>query len=210
MAELSVIPAKIRQETGSSAARRLRANGEIPAIIYGHKEEPVPLSVSTELIESLIRHGARGLLELDVAGQKESAVIKEMQWDALGREVLHVDFARVSRTEKVTVEVPVVLHGVAPGAANGVLDHHLHTIELECSASDILEQVTVNINHLQLNESILVKDLEIPTNIKVLADPEQVVVQVVEAKVEEEEVAEAGPVEPEVIRREEEGGSDEG
>jgi large subunit ribosomal protein L25 len=204
MAELSVIPAKIRRETGSAAVRRLRASGEIPAIIYGHKQDPVPLTVSTETIESLIRHGARGLLEIDVAGQKESAVIKEMQWDALGREILHVDFARVSRTEKVTVAVPVELHGIAPGAADGIVDHQLHTIELECSAADILEHVTVNINHLELNQAILVKDLEIPSNIKVLADPEQVVVQVIEAPAEVEETEAAGPSEPELIRREEE------
>lgn len=209
MAELAVIPAKIRSQVGSNAVRRLRANGEIPAIIYGHKQDPVPLSVSADAVHSLLRHGAHGLLELDVAGAKESAVIKSMQWDALGREILHVDFARVSRTERITVEVPVVLHGVAPGAADGILDHQLHTVELECSAADILEKVEVNVNSLQLNQAILVKDLVVPEGIKVLADPEQIVVQITEAAPEAEAEELPGPAEPELIRRPEEGQEEE-
>jgi large subunit ribosomal protein L25 len=204
MAETSVIEAKIRGERGTRAAKRMRAQGRIPAVVYGHKQEVLAVSVDNDQIVSLVRRGAHGLLELDIEGAKESAVIKDMQWDVFGREVLHVDFARVSADEKVTLEVPITLRGTAPGIGEGgVLEHVLHSIEIECPATNIQQNVVVSVNGLHLNQSVLVKDLKFIEGVRTLADPDQVVVQVVVPTVVEEEPAAAeAPAEPEVIRRE--------
>lgn len=204
MAETSAITAEKRSDFGSRAAKRLRAQGRIPAVMYGHKEETVALSLDAEQIGNLVRHGAHGLLDVEVEGKKESAVIKDMQWDVFGREILHVDFNRVSRDEKVTLEVPIVTRGTAPGVAEGgVVEHLLHTIEIECPASDIQQSVVVNINHLHLNETVLVKDLVLNPGTRALSDAEQIVVQVViPTVVEEPEEGLASASEPEVIRRE--------
>lgn len=201
----AIIQATVRNETGSRAVRRLRASGKVPAVIYGHKLATVPIAIDSHRVYALMRHGAHGLLELDVEGARDSAVIKALQWDALGKDVLHIDFARVSKDERVSLEVPIVLRGTAPGIAEGgVLDQPLHGIEIECAAGDIQESVIVSVNNLHLGQSILVKDLKLREGAKTSADPEQVVVQVVMPVAEEEAPAEGteGPAEPELIRRE--------
>lgn len=207
MGEIAVLSAAVRSDRGSRAARRLRATGKLPAVLYGHKQENIALTVDNEQVAGLLRHGAHGLLEIDVNGVKESAVIKELQWDPFGKELLHIDFSRVSRDETVTIEVPVVLRGTAPGIAEGgVLDHVLHSIEIECPAIDIQEQVVVSVNQLHLNQAILVRDLTLRPNIRATNDPDAMVVQVVipQEEVEEEKV-ESAAAEPELIRREAKG-----
>lgn len=206
MAEATVVPAKRRAERGSRSVQRLRAQGEVPAILYGHQEEVIPLVVSVTSLQGLLRHGAHGLIDLEVDGRKESAVIKEMQWDVFGREVLHVDFHRVSRDEQITVDVPIVLKGTAPGVtAGGILEQSMHSIEIRCSAANIQESVVVSLNHLALGESILVKDLELNPGATALADAEQLVVHVLVPQAQEaEEEAAAASAEPELIRREKE------
>lgn len=203
MSETSVITASRRTARGSRAVNRLRDEGKIPAVLYGHKEEVVSLVVEQAQIEALLRKGAHGLLEVDLGGAKESAVIKEMQWDVFGKRVLHVDFARVSKDEKIVVDVPIVLKGTAPGAAEGgSLDQPLHTIEIRCAAGAIQEQVVVNISGLHLGQAILVKDLELNEGAEAVADPDQVVVHVTRQAVEEEGEAAEVTAEPELIRRE--------
>lgn len=204
MAQSVVIPVTVRKEKGSRAAKRLRATGHVPAIIYGHKEEVIQLAVPALDLQNLLRHGAHGLLELNVNGKVESAVIKEMQWDVLGLEILHVDFARVSQDERVSIEIPIVVKGTAPGVSEGgVLDQPLHSIEIECPANNIQESVVVNINHLHLGESIFVKDLKFLEGVTTTADPDQIVIHVVTASEEEEEEGAGGEqAEPELIRRE--------
>src|SRR5262245_51195554 len=113
------IAAKPRTEVGSRAVRRLRAEGRIPAIMYGHGQDPAMLSIDLHEFDGLLRHGAHGLLDVQMDGATESAVIKDVQYDVYGREVLHVDFARISRDERVVVEVPIVLKGTAAGVAEG-------------------------------------------------------------------------------------------
>lgn len=207
MGEIAVLSAAVRNDRGSRAARRLRAAGKLPAVLYGHNQDNVVLTVDNEQVAGLLRHGAHGLLEIDVNGVKESAVIKDLQWDPLGKELLHIDFTRVSRDETVTIEVPVVIRGTAPGIAEGgVLDHSLHSIEIECPAVDIQEQVVVNVNQLHLGQAILVRDLALRPNIRATADPEAIVVQVVTPQEEvEEEKVETAAAEPELIRRESRG-----
>jgi large subunit ribosomal protein L25 len=210
MVEALAIGASRRTEKGSRAAQRARAEGKVPGVLYGHKEEVVWLSVDTTTLETLLRKGGHGLLELNLDGKTEYAVIKDLQWDVFGREILHVDFGRVSKHEKIVVEVPLVLKGVAPGLTEGgVLDQPMHSIEIRCPADNIQEQVVVHINQLHLGGSIFVKDLTLPTGAEALVDGDQVVVHIAKAKTDEEiAAAEAGTAEPELIRREK--GEEEG
>jgi len=140
---------------------------------------------------------------------KENALIREIQWNTWGTEVLHVDFTRVRADEAIEVTVPVELRGEAPGLKEGgVIEHLLHEIDIECKATAVPEKIQANVNHLQVGQGITVAELVLPEGATCLGNPKDVVVQcVMPVEVpEEEEVAEAEEVEPEVIggRKEEE------
>ena len=195
--QLAVEP---RNTKGKRNNRRLRRAGKVPAILYGHGLECVPLSVEAESLAAAIRHGSR-LVSLTGA-VNESAFIRDLQWDIWGTHVVHVDFTRISEHEIVEVRVPVELRGEAPGVKEGgVVVQHVHEVEIACPASVIPEKLAVNINHLMLNDSVALQDLELPQGAKLLAsDLELVVVEcVVPQEMPEEEAAEAVPGEPEVI-----------
>ncbi len=189
-----------RKTEGKHGNRRLRQSGLIPGILYGHGLECVPVSVSADELSAAIRHGSR-LVSLTGA-VSESAFIRDLQWNVWGTEIIHVDFARISEHEIVEVNVPVELRGEAPGVREGgVVVQHVHEVEIACPASVIPEKIAVNINHLMLNESILLSGLKLPEGAKILAsDLEEVVVEcIVPQEQPEEAAAEAGAGEPEVI-----------
>lgn len=206
MSESMTIKATTRKERGSLAARRIRAEGKVPAVLYGHREEVLALTVDEHDIGHVLKTHAHALLDLHIDGQPESAIIKDCQYDVFGRFILHVDFARVSKDERIRMDVQVLIKGVAPGIAEGgVIDQHVHKLEIECPANNITEQIVVNVNHLHLNQQVLVKDLALQEGTKVFADPDLMVVQVVPPKVQSDEptaAGEPGAAEPEVIRRE--------
>lgn len=206
MRQSSTIQAKRREGTGSRAARKLRAGGNVPGILYGHGEVPIPLSLGETELRSLLRHGAHALLDLAVDGKNETVVIKELQYDHLGSAILHVDFARVSADERVQIVVPIVLRGSAPGlAAGGILEHQMHEVEIECAASNLVEQIVVHVKDLQLDGEITVADLALPAGATALVDADRVVVKVSKKGDEKDEAtAEGTGVEPELIRREKE------
>ncbi len=140
-------------------------------------------------------------------GVQESALIREVQWDTWGTHLLHVDFTRVSADEKLEVTVTVELRGEAPGArAGGVVSLSVHEVRLECPAGNIPDRLRVNINGLELDASITIADLQLPEGATVIGDQSTVVVHCAEpvAELEEAEVSEAAPDEPEVLGRKEE------
>ncbi len=189
-----------RRTTGKHRNRRLRRAGKIPAILYGHGLECVPLCVEAEALAAAIRHGSR-LVSLDGAVQ-ESAFIRDLQWDTWGMHVLHVDFTRITEHEIVEVRVAIELRGEAPGVKEGgVLSQHIHEVDISCPASAVPENLEVNVNHLNLNESVSLADLRLPRGAKLLAENlEQPVVEcLVPLEEPEEEAVEAAPGEPEVI-----------
>jgi large subunit ribosomal protein L25 len=192
---------KKRETRGKRNARRQRAAGLLPAILYGHGQEAVSLSIDSSEIAAAVRHGSR---LVDLAGDlNEKALIRDIQWDTFASEMLHVDLTRVTADERIEVEVGIDLRGVAPGTNDGgIVEHLLHEIEVECPAGAIPEKIEVNINSLELGESYSVADLEVPSGVKLLAEPETVVVQCVEPQVElEEEGLETEGAEPELIGR---------
>jgi large subunit ribosomal protein L25 len=203
-----VLNVQVRTADGKRVARRLRREGAVPAILYGHGESNVPLSVKADQISAAVRHGSR-VVELQGAAN-EKAFIRDLQWDVYGIDILHVDFTRVSEHERINVEVKVVLRGEAPGVKDaGVVEHLVHEVEIDCEALSIPEKLFLNINELKVGDSLPVSAIQLPAGVTLLSDPDQVAVQcVIPVEAEEGEAGE-GAAEPEVIGRKAEEESDE-
>jgi len=194
-----------RKSRGTRRARALRETGRIPAVVYGHGEPPESIALELHDVEVALSHGAR-MLKVNVDGQLQHHLIKDVQYDHLNQTPVHLDLMRVSMHEKVRVTVGISLRGVPKGIAEGgVLDQSLSEIEVECLATDIPETLHPLVLHLGLGEALFVKDLQVPPGVTVLTDPEERVA-VIRAKVEEVEAApgeavEGESVQPEVIGR---------
>ena len=188
-----------RSATGTRESRRLRRQGMVPAILYGHGEKCVGLATRREALELVIRHGSR---VVDLTGAvKESALIRELQWDTFGLEPIHVDLLRVSKTDRVKVKVPVDLKGEAPGhRAGGTVNIVLHEIEIECTPDQIPDKIHAQVGGLEVGGVIKVHDLELPVGAVAVTDGDEPVVSCTMAGVKVEEAA-AAPAEPEVIGR---------
>jgi large subunit ribosomal protein L25 len=192
------VEVKLRKGTGSRESRKLRGEGLVPAVLYGHGEKCVNLVATREAVQGAVRHGSR-IVELKGA-VKTSALIRELQWDTFGVEPVHVDFLRVSATDRVKVRVPVDLKGECPGQrAGGIVSIVLHEIELECPAEAIPDHIHAQVGHLEVGHSIKVKDLELPKGARSLADGEETVVTCLVPGKKAEEAAVVA--EPEVIGR---------
>jgi large subunit ribosomal protein L25 len=210
MAQTATLKAETRTGSGSRQAGKLRKTGKIPGIVYGHKEANVAVAVLAEELDRLIRVQHARVLELDIGGKKETVLVRDLQWDHLGRVMLHVDFARVSASDRVKVTVPVELRNAPKATGGGVLDQPLHALHIECSPVQIPEAIRIDITNLTLGEPIHVKELTLPEGVQVLEPPEAVVVQLklpgIEAVVAPAGAAAAAPgaapAEPEVIKKE--------
>lgn len=175
----------------------------MPGIVYGHKEANVAVSVAADELDRLIRVQHARVLNLQLDGKTETVLVRDLQWDHLGRHMLHVDFARVSATDRVKVTVPVELRNSPKATGGGVLDQPLHTLHIECSPTAIPEAIRIDITNLTLGAPIHVRELNLPAGVTVLEAPEAVVVQL---KLPGAEPAAAAPAEPgagpEVIKKE--------
>ena len=187
-----------RDVIGSWKVRKLRATGMVPAILYGHGEANVCLAVKIESVLSLVRHGTK-LVSLTGA-ITDTALLREVQWDSMGSEIVHLDFARVSQTELVEVSLPIHLHGEAPGAVgSGQLRFLTHEITIACPAVKLPEFLTVDISQLQLGDSIHVSEMTLPEGATAVTPGTVVIVQVATPTAVVEEVV-ATPV-PAVIEK---------
>lgn len=205
-----VLNVESREQRGKNQVKHLRREGRIPAVLYGHGGDSVCLSLPADELAALLRSRVH---VVDLQGPvKEKALIQELQWDSFGNEVLHVDLTRVRAGEKVIVTVPVTLRGVAPGTkVGGVVQQALHEVEIEAPVTDVPEELVVNINSLELDETLALKDLELPEGVTVQLSEDATVVQCLTAMEETEEDEEsASTAEPEVIGRKDEGEAEEG
>ncbi len=192
---------KKRDAVGTAASNRLRQQGFVPANLYGHGEKNLSLAVRSDALNSILLHGTK-LLSLtgDVA---DTALLKEVQWDAFGVEVLHVDLTRVSQTEQVEVTLPVELHGEAPGTnEGGQLSFVTHELTIRCPASSIPDHLHVNVGGLHIGEAILASEVALPAGAEMVSQASEVVVQVVKPVSTDEEAEDGLSVEPELIRKE--------
>ncbi|MEI6525200.1 MAG: 50S ribosomal protein L25 [Planctomycetota bacterium] len=199
---IETIEVKKRDTLGSRAMIKIRQSGSIPAILYGHGEENVCLTVSLDTVNKLIKHGTK---LVNLRGEiTDTALLRSVQWSSMGDYIIHVDFARVSQTETVVVTVPVHLHGEAPGAmsAAGQLRFVSHEISIRCPAVKIPEYITCEIGQLQLGQAVHVSELKLPEGVEAVTPGSVVVAQVVVAAGTDTETTLPTSAEPELIRKE--------
>ncbi|HVL15081.1 MAG TPA: 50S ribosomal protein L25 [Gemmata sp.] len=204
MAVSVTLKASPRAGSGSRTAAKLRKQGLVPAIVYGHKQDNAAVTVSAEELDRAIRVLHVRMLALDLDGKQETVLIREVQWDSFGKQMMHVDFERKDPSEKVKVTVPVELRNAPKQTGGGVLDQPLHSLHIECPLGAIPEAIRIDITNLTLGQPIHVKELTLPENVRVLESQEAVVVQLKLPGVEAvaPTAAVPGAAEPEIIKKE--------
>ena len=206
-----------RDRLGKGGARKSRAAGQIPAVLYGHGETPIPVAIGTRDFEvALHRHeGGNPIVSLALEGGEYTALIRAVQYDPVTHHILHLDFQHISLTETVEVKVALLFTGLAVGVKDGggILEHIMREVEVRCLPTAIPPSISLDVSHLNIGDSVHVRDISIP-NVVILTDAAATIATVVPPTVMEEKpaeeavVAEAGGAEPEVIakgKKEEEG-----
>lgn len=205
-----------REKTGKEEAKKLRRQGHIPAVVYS-EDINIPLSVPKSNLKALrsIHFSESAIIDMEISGEEKhkslAVLIKAIQYNPLGEEVIHIDFLKVSLKEKIKVHVAIVLKG-EPSAVKegeGVLEQVLRELEIEALPLDIPEKIEVDITELTIGHSLHVENLQIADKLEVISDPKTTVATVVAKKEEEEEelvaaVEEGAPTEPEVIKEKKE------
>jgi large subunit ribosomal protein L25 len=187
------LAAENRSDAGKGAARRLRASGRVPAVLYGHGTKPQHLSVDARQFSQALRTdaGANVLISLEVGRDQHLALAKEIQRHPVRGDFIHVDFIQVRRGEKVHVQVSVRLVGESPGVREGgIADQDLYQLNVEAEVTAVPEAIEADVSGLSIGDVLRVGDLKAPGGAVILDDPEAAVVSVVAPAVEAEPVAE--------------------
>ena len=207
------LSATARTSSGKGAARSLRRDGRLPAVIYGHSREPLSLSVpEREFVRLLERVAAENtVIELSIDGSMSRTLIREIQRHPISRSVLHVDFQELVAGERVIVRIPIVLQGTAEGVRNsgGILSQVMQELECRVDPLNMPSRIEVDVTDVSIGHSIHVNEITIPEGVEVLDDPESTICVVAAPKEEEApptpgEAPEAA-AEPELIRKPKEG-----
>jgi large subunit ribosomal protein L25 len=191
MSEDNKVAAELRENFGKGYARRLRAAGKIPAVIYGHGTAPKHVALPGHQVSLLVRR-ANALLELDIAGTAELTLVKDVQKDPVRQLIEHIDLLVVKKGEKISVDVPVVIVGEPVSGTIANLDSA--TIALEVEATHIPENIEVNVDELEDGTHITAADLTLPRGANLVAEPDTLVVAVsvpAATLAAEDEIAEA-------------------
>lgn len=210
--EQTRLEVEIRKGKGKGQARSIRRSGMIPSIIYGHKQDPIMIQIKPRSIRRLLHSGGENVLvNMDIKDRgTETVMLKEIQIDPLTKNVMHVDFVRVSLEERITTHVPISLVGISPGVKEGgILEFLLRELRIECQVGKIPEHIELDISSLNIGDQIRVGDVKLDEDMVIHDDPATTIVVVATPTVmrepsEEEAVTEEE--EPEVIteRRKEE------
>lgn len=191
------LEARIRKETGKGVSRRLRREGRVPAVLYGHHlEEPIILDVNSKDTEKILHtNGKTAIISLAFNDEKvadQMAMLVDYQRDVFGTTLLHVDFKQVRMDEKVTASVPVVLVGEAAGIKDGgIVDQVIREVEVECLPMAIPAHIEVDISALGLGHHLTIAQIAAPEGVEIKADPEEVVVSIAIPRAAAVETAEA-------------------
>lgn len=201
------LSATLRSDSGKGAARKLRRAGSVPAVIYGHKREPMSLSVPTRELERLLERVAAEttVVELSIDGKVSRTLIREIQKHPFKKQLVHIDFQELVAGEQITVNVPLVIVGTSIGVRSfaGILDQTMRELEVTVDPSAIPNHIDVDVTALNIGDSIHVRDLKIPAGVTVLTDTDASVVVVAAPKVNATDAAAdaaAAAAEPEVLR----------
>jgi large subunit ribosomal protein L25 len=215
MAKQVKLKAEPRMSVGRSAARKLRARGLIPAVIYGGNDKPQPLQVEAREINAMMSHasGENVLVELEIAGENSSrtALVQEVQHSPVRGDIRHVDFHAISMDQMIQAEVPLEPTGTPIGVKTfgGLLEQSLRLLAVECLPGDLPDRITVDVSHLNIGDSIHVRDIPFPSGVTPKVQPDLTALSVVAPVVEEEAPAEAeaaAAAGPEVITEKKEEG----
>lgn len=202
MAKTLQLTATIRENTGSKAAAKERKQGKIPAIVYGHKKEPEAISLDAHNLTEGLHHGHR-LMDVQIGKKIQKVLVKDIQYDYLGRNIIHADLVRVDITETIKITVPIELKGTAKGThEGGVITEHTDHLEIECQAVNIPESIVVTVTDMDVGDTLHAKDVELPEGAKLSSSPDILLVTcslVAAAKAAEELEEEAAAAAPEVI-----------
>lgn len=196
-----LLKADVREHTGSKSAAEVRKQGRIPAVVYGHKKESVAVSLDAHNLVEGVHHGHR-LLDIQIGKTKEKVIIKDLQYDYLGKDIIHVDLMRVDVTEMIKVTVPIELKGTAKGThEGGIIEEHTDHLEIECRATDIPEAIVFSVKDIGLGDTVHASDVELPDGVRLASDPSTLLVTcgLVAAAKTTEELEEEVPTAPEVI-----------
>lgn len=193
------LAAEIRENTGKGVARKLRASGRIPAVLYGKGKQTASLSVDPEALVRLLQASGAGrntLIELKVGSGSHTVLLKDLQRDPVGGHSLHADFFEIDLRQTVEVEIPLHFIGKAPGVDfGGILDHPVRELQIECLPNAIPESVEVDVSSLQIGDSIHVHELVLPEGVELKTEGELAVAICEAPKAEEEEPVEGEAVE---------------
>lgn len=211
MTDTVLLKAEIREGSGSKCAAKLRKVGKLPAVMYGHGKEALSISLDGHTFVEELHHGHR-LFEIDAGGNKQMALVKALQYDHLGKDMIHVDLMRVDMSERVTVKVTIELRGTPIGAQNGgMINSHLDELEVECAVSDIPDVIQIAINDVDVGDVIHAGEIDLPAGmtLKMPSDALVLACHVVAAAKSTEELEEEQAATPEVItEKAEEAGSE--
>jgi len=200
--EQAFLKAEKRDNAGSKGAEKLRKVGRIPATVYGHKQAPESIALDRHDFTLQLQRGVK-LFDVELAGKNDKVLVKDLQYDYLGKNIIHVDFIRVNLAEKVKVSAPVEVKGVAKGASEGgILQSHMDKVDLECLVTEIPDSIIYNVKNLGVGEAVHASDLEMPAGVKLLTDAKALILTcsvVAVAKTTEEIEAETPVAGPEVI-----------
>ncbi len=199
--------AETREKLGTRTTRRLRAAGKVPGVIYGHGEGNVAVAVPSKPFNESLAKGAH-VFELGMGELKENVLVKDVQFCHLGKDIIHVDFARVNLNERVTVNVSITLKGDAKGEkAGGVLTQTLNELELECVVTEIPSEIIYDITDLEVDTAVHVSDLKLPAGATLVTDGE-LIVAIIRVIAETDAGEEGAVAEPEVIKKDRAAGDD--
>ena len=210
-----ILEAEERKELGKNANRRLRATGKVPSVLYGQGAAPLSLSVDYKELDGILHSdtGQNTIFTLKFGSSSKNVLVRDYQLDPIRGNLIHADFQSVSMDQTMSFEVPVLPLGESVGVkAGGVLDQVLRQIELECLPTDVPDNIPVEISHLDIGQAVRVSELKVDTSkVRVLSDPELVVLTISPPHVVEEEedevVDEEETAEPELIKKGKEEGA---
>lgn len=198
------LKADTRQDTGKGVARKLRAVGKVPGVIYGHHRDPQPLSVDAHELGLLLEKVTLStVIELNLGGISTRTLIREIQRHPYKKQYIHIDFQELVAGEKVTIQVPLVFHGTPEGVkvGGGVLDIVLHEISVKADPASIPDHIDVDVSNVVIGHPLHLGELKLPAGVDVVGDADQAVATVSAPRAHDEPTATEGAAEPELIRK---------
>ncbi|MBI4777396.1 50S ribosomal protein L25 [Candidatus Desantisbacteria bacterium] len=192
--------ATLREKKGKEANKKLKANGSVPAILYGRERDNISLTINAKELARVITAGGNAIVSMTLTDNtQETVVLKDWQLHPYNGTILHADFYRISLEDSIETKVPIEVVGVASGQkTGGVLDILLREIEVRALPLQIPDKFEINVSPLETGDIIHVKDIQMGEGIEILSDPEQVVITLTVPVVE---VVEQGPSEPEIVKK---------